>query len=130
MQANDGASDDQKRSRALELQSGRQQRNNASQHNSQKWNQVEESADNSKSEGPFHAQGQQNSYYDRGHDRADDQVASRKTPHHTCHASNELRNIRDRGEGSAEPLVNVIFADEHEKHQEWDHARDHNSAAH
>src|SRR6266850_4538995 len=130
MQGDDGSSDDQKRSRALELQGGRQQRNYAGQHNSQKWNQVEESADNSQSEGPFHAQGQQDSYYDRGHDRADDQVAPRKTSHHACDASNELRNIRDRGESSAEPLVNVILAGEHEEHQEWDHARDYNRPAH
>src|SRR6267142_3347410 len=126
MQGDNGSSDDQKRSRTLELQGGRQQRNNAGQHSSQKWNQVEESADNSQSEGSFQSHGQQDSYYDRGHDRADDQVASRKTWHHACDASNELRNIRDLGEGKAEPLVNMIFADEHEEHQEWDHAGDHN----
>src|SRR6267154_4885731 len=129
MQGEDGSGDDQEWARAPELEGGCKQRNNAGQNYAQKWNQVEKSADNSQGKRPFHAQGQQDSYYDGGHGRANDQVASRKTSHHTCHASNKLGNIRDRSEGSAQPFVNVIFSDEHEEHQEWDHARDHNSAA-
>src|SRR6266481_9821807 len=102
MQGENGSGDDQKRSRSPELQGGCEQWNNAGQGRAQKWNQVEKSADNSQGKRPFHAQGQQDSYYNGGHDRADNQVASRKTSHHTCHASNKLGNIRDRSEGSAE----------------------------